>query len=509
MPHFPLRTWEDCRLCWEAKGYKLDSITPVLIKLGKYGRSTIATAMNTTEPAPPRVAAAVWALEVLPHASKTKYEIYMRGLEAKTAARPEGEDEAGAASYEPGHFPPPPELSEERLAAIDSKLEETRGRLDDIAGRLEAKLDGAGAQLGAMEGQLTAFSLDMDGKLTTVATHLNHAGAKLSTLATQADELGAFAVKSEAKLNAQVDKLDTLSSKTEGRFETLSGKVEASSAKVEGRLDSLGGKLDTTTARIDGVIGALGNEIEAASDKTGEALGVLGNQVEATSLRMEGVLSALGGKVEAASAMGAEQHKELIARVEDTGHKLDRTETKVEATHVQVAQTEKKVIGKLEWLVLALLAIATIMLVGFAVLLLAYWRAAPALTTLAANAPASSPARESLPAEHESAQEQDDDKSLSTGLDGGTELTKLVTQTLPIPTGGLPGQMTGPCPATADEIDGYCWKKIFLTSADVKDGMCDNLRLYEPSPGWCRSHHAGYKPVFGPRKKDNNTVDPQ
>ena len=103
---------------------------------------------------------------------------------------------------------------------------------------------------------------------------------------------------------------------------------------------------------------------------------------------------------------------------------------------------------------------------------------------------------------------EDSEESLSSGLDGGTELTKLVTQALPFPKGALPQQMSAPCPASAEDINGYCWKRFPLSPADVRDGMCDRLHMYEPSDGWCRAHNAGYRPVYVTRRS-NNTVDPQ
>jgi len=97
---------------------------------------------------------------------------------------------------------------------------------------------------------------------------------------------------------------------------------------------------------------------------------------------------------------------------------------------------------------------------------------------------------------------------LSAGLDGGTELTSLMSQALPFPKTPLPEQLDAPCPEGAEEINGHCWTKFMLTPAQVKGGTCDTARLYEPSNGWCRAHHAGYKPLYATLRK-NNSVDPQ
>ncbi|HLL84271.1 MAG TPA: hypothetical protein VK420_16530 [Longimicrobium sp.] len=91
-------------------------------------------------------------------------------------------------------------------------------------------------------------------------------------------------------------------------------------------------------------------------------------------------------------------------------------------------------------------------------------------------------------------------------LDAGTEPAKL----LPMPKGGLPRQRAAPCPQAAEEINGFCWWRVSLTAAQVRDGICDNYEyeIYEPSAGWCRANHAGYIPVRA-RRRPNNAVDAQ
>ena len=100
----------------------------------------------------------------------------------------------------------------------------------------------------------------------------------------------------------------------------------------------------------------------------------------------------------------------------------------------------------------------------------------------------------------------DSGELLSSGLDGGTELAKLVTHALPFPKGALPQQLATPCPEGAEEINGYCWARFTLTPAQVRSGFCDSIGLYEPSAGWCRAHRAGYRPVRGVRR-NSNSVD--
>ena len=101
-----------------------------------------------------------------------------------------------------------------------------------------------------------------------------------------------------------------------------------------------------------------------------------------------------------------------------------------------------------------------------------------------------------------------DEEADTANLEGGTAMTEALLQSLPLPSHGVPGQRAAPCPAFYDEISGYCWTTKTLTSEQVKGGACEQLRLYEPSLGWCRAHRAGYLPVYASRK-DNNAVEPQ
>jgi len=101
-----------------------------------------------------------------------------------------------------------------------------------------------------------------------------------------------------------------------------------------------------------------------------------------------------------------------------------------------------------------------------------------------------------------------DEEADTAALDGGTALTEALLQALPLPPGGVPGQRAAPCPAVYEEIHGRCWQKYTLSAEQVRVGSCEQLRLYEPEPGWCRSHRYGYLPVFASRK-DNNSVEPE
>jgi len=112
-------------------------------------------------------------------------------------------------------------------------------------------------------------------------------------------------------------------------------------------------------------------------------------------------------------------------------------------------------------------------------------------------------------AEAPSASPIPDKATETTGLDGGTALAQEIIHALPMPPGGLPGQRPAPCPSYLHELNGYCWSKHQLSAAEVNDGMCETgLRLYEPAPGWCRSHLYGYFPAFL-NPKGNNVVEPQ
>jgi len=95
----------------------------------------------------------------------------------------------------------------------------------------------------------------------------------------------------------------------------------------------------------------------------------------------------------------------------------------------------------------------------------------------------------------------------SIGLDAGTELAQVFKAALPMPKGGLPDQATAPCPDSIEEHHGYCWLRVPLNAAQVRDGVCESETLYEPSAGWCRAHRAGYQPFRRPGRR-NNVVDP-
>lgn len=103
--------------------------------------------------------------------------------------------------------------------------------------------------------------------------------------------------------------------------------------------------------------------------------------------------------------------------------------------------------------------------------------------------------------------EEDETQSLTGGLDGGTGIVRLVNQASPMPTHPLRKQHAAPCPEGIDEFNGYCWMKLSLTPAQIKAGACEEEGMYEPSPGWCREHNAGYRPYRGGRP--GTSVDPQ
>ena len=95
----------------------------------------------------------------------------------------------------------------------------------------------------------------------------------------------------------------------------------------------------------------------------------------------------------------------------------------------------------------------------------------------------------------------------SAGLDAGTALVRMLRAAIPMPKTGFPGQLAAPCPEHTEELNGYCWRRFALSPQQVKDGFCEELSLYEPSSGWCRKNHAGYRPYLGARR-NNNVVDP-
>jgi len=105
---------------------------------------------------------------------------------------------------------------------------------------------------------------------------------------------------------------------------------------------------------------------------------------------------------------------------------------------------------------------------------------------------------------------QEPSAEVTTGLDGGTAVTQAVFQALLMPSGGLPGQMTAPCPPTEaiEEIGGFCWWKQPQTAEQVNLGACEDQGFYEPSAGWCEAHKVGYRPCYKPRRT-NNVVNPQ
>jgi len=145
---------------------------------------------------------------------------------------------------------------------------------------------------------------------------------------------------------------ESLAGKLDGKLDGLRVTVDVLAAKTEGRLDGLGGKLD----RAEGTLAVLGNKLDTTSAKSEAALGTLGGKVDGASARTEEALGALGREMEAASARTDGQLSEVAANVADAGHKLDRTDAKVESVRTQAAQTEKKVTRKLDMVIRALWA---------------------------------------------------------------------------------------------------------------------------------------------------------
>jgi hypothetical protein len=96
----------------------------------------------------------------------------------------------------------------------------------------------------------------------------------------------------------------------------------------------------------------------------------------------------------------------------------------------------------------------------------------------------------------------------SGGLDAGTAMMELLKSAQPMPmVGGLPRQRAAPCPEGIEEYNGFCWSRWSLTPAQVEQGTCEDPVFYEPSPGWCRTHRAGFRPWYG-RRRTPNAVDP-
>ena len=90
----------------------------------------------------------------------------------------------------------------------------------------------------------------------------------------------------------------------------------------------------------------------------------------------------------------------------------------------------------------------------------------------------------------------------SRGQNGGSASVRPIIRASPLPKGGVPGQRHAPCPEFADVFDGRCWTKVTLTSEQVRGGVCDDPKFYEPSEGWCVAHHAAYRPLFAPRPRN-------
>lgn len=221
-------------------------------------------------------------------------------------------------------------------------------------------------------------------------------------------------------------------------------------------------------------------------------------------------------------AQAARRQEEGSQRVEGAVARAEDAATRAEQTRAALAdevQNREQVANdaehhralerrRVKWLLVTTVIASVVLSVGGVGAIVMLWLLPHAELIQMTRATNFGPgAHEPLPAERESASEEGEDETLSAGLDGGTQWVKLVNQALPMPKGALHGQMVAPCPEVAEEMNGYCWKRIPLTPADVRAGACDSLRLYEPSEGWCRANHAGYKPWYGTKR--SNSVEPQ
>jgi hypothetical protein len=170
------RTWEECGLLWWAKGYKLDAIAPEFEKHfgadSKFGRTTLGDNAKTQEVAPPAVVEFVWSdelLPVLPGASKLRYEVVRRGLDADGPVDATGVAQAASGAAATAEL-------REALEAIRSELKRVADKLaegpDDVHGAwtssatkldaIEAKQDQASETLEIVRGKVDASAASLN-----------------------------------------------------------------------------------------------------------------------------------------------------------------------------------------------------------------------------------------------------------------------------------------------------------------------------------------------------------
>ena len=163
MSSTPLHTWEDCRICWEAKGYKMDSLMVELrgVLPPKHGRTKVSKLGNTQQVAPPQVAARVWKLPLAPGASERQYSIYLRGLEAANAAPAEPASETVA----PERVAEPTQVQQQEQEALAAAL---ALKLGVVVAQLASKLEELAASAGTGLESAKAEIIQAVSKLTTV-----------------------------------------------------------------------------------------------------------------------------------------------------------------------------------------------------------------------------------------------------------------------------------------------------------------------------------------------------
>lgn len=409
------------------------------------------------------------------------------------------------------------QAEEEKRAADLQKAAEAAQRAELAVReleRLEAALQRTAAEIEQrLEGFRQAEELrrqqDADTREVTLR-RVEELAQRAEGSAQRADQLRLAAESIRAQADQHQEELVLRALEAIERAEKLRFEMEAARAQASEQFQEFVLRAEETARRAEQL--ALG--WEARRVEMGETV----RRVEEAAARAE----QLRADDEARLAQAARRQEEGRQRVEGAAARAEDAATRAEQTQAALAdeaQNREQAAKDVErrralehrrvkrLLVTTVIASVVLSVGGVGAIVMLWLPPQAELVRMAQGTNFGPGAHEPLPAERESAGEEGEDEALSAGLDGGTQLTKLVNQALPMPKGALHGQLTAPCPDDVDEINGLCWGKVTLTPTQVKRGACDSLRLYEPSEGWCRANHAGYRPWFGSRK--NNSVEPQ
>jgi len=240
----PLHTWEECRICWEAKGHKFENIADAIEQLFKdrigFKRTSLSGLSRSTKPAPPEAIEFVWGLPLAPGASERKYAIYLRGLELQHKV-----DVIAA-----GVGPKMDELQSAIGGRLDALLSAMGDKVEAAASTVRATLDGFANMAGSAFAHANGKLDRSDAKIEAVARQFDKAGPELQAIGVEVDSVGGRLKETGANIDAVGVKVDGVGAK----LDDASARVDAIRAQVDGvgvKIDHAGSVLHALKAKLD------------------------------------------------------------------------------------------------------------------------------------------------------------------------------------------------------------------------------------------------------------------